>query len=341
MKPPPGRMGPEDRLLRWLEGRLAAAGPALVGDDAAVVGPGERYALTVDQQVEGVHFIPGLAPERVARRLLAVNLSDVAAMGGKPRWALCALAAPLGFHHRRFLAELERACRGRGVVLAGGDLSGGERLVASLTLVAERSRRGRWTRRRLGRPDDRLWLGDTVGESATGRLLLAAGVRPHGRGLRWPGSLRPPAAEAAAGRRAVARHLEPRPALALGRWLAGRRRAAAIDISDGLLLDLRRLCRASGVRAALGRAALHYPADLEPLAARLGRRPAELALTGGEDYALLFALPAGERPPPRLGCVEIGRLERGTGVDLGDLPRPRAAAAEGWDHLRPLTPSRR
>src|SRR6185436_12693499 len=126
--------------------------------------------VTTDSQIEGVHFPPGLDPALVARRLLAVNLSDLAAMGAEPRHAFLALAAPPGFAHRRFFRALLAACRLQGVELAGGDLARDPHHVhAVLTLLGTRPAAGRWLRRDGARPGHRLWHGGTVGESAAGQ----------------------------------------------------------------------------------------------------------------------------------------------------------------------------
>ncbi len=306
----------EERLLRWLRGRLGDE--PLIGDDAALL-PG-RFVATVDSQIEGVHFLAGTEPAVVARRLLAVNLSDLAACGADPAYAVLALNAPAGFPHRRFLAALAAACRRHGVRLAGGDLAASPAgLVATLTLLGRLPKGRRFLRRGGARPGQALWVGGTLGESAAGRLLLAAGV----------------AARDAAARRAVRRHLAPAPQLALGRWLGERRGAAgaAIDVSDGLARDLHRLCAASGVGAVVEAERLPLPRGFAALCARLGREPLELALGGGEDYVLLFTLPARAGPPPAFGCRRIGTITAGRGVRLATGGRQRTLPPAGWDHL--------
>ena len=320
----------------------------MIGDDAAplCLERGRRpWAATVDHQVEGVHFPAGLDPARVARRLLAVNLSDLAAVGAEPAFALLALAAAPGFDHRRFFRTLLAACARHRVTLAGGDLSalpaGGAGLAVSLTLLGRVPAGGAWLARGAARPGDALWVGGTLGESAAGRHLLARGARAAGRRVELPDRLGLGGAAAAAARRAVRRHLAPAPQLDLGRRL-GRRAAAGadhppavIDVSDGLARDLGRLCRASGVGAEVELSALPLPRGLPALAGRLGLDPRRLALGGGEDYVLLFTLPPGE-PPPAAGCTRIGAVTARRGLTaVGDDGRPRALDESGWDHLDP------
>lgn len=322
--------GGEDALVAWLRGRLGGQA-SLLGDDAAMVPLGGEWALTVDSQVSGVHYLPGLDPAAVARRLLAVNLSDLAAAGAEPAYGLLALCAPPGYDHRRFLGAFVAACRRAGVTLAGGDLARAPVPTATLTLLGRRREGARWLRRDAGEAGDALWVGGTLGESALGRRLLAAGARWRDGRVELPAGLAGSATAAAAARRAVRRHLLPRPQLALSAELATRPRCACLDVSDGLARDLARLAAASGVAATVDAAALPLSRGARALAASLGEDARELALGGGEDYVLLFALPAGEPAPA--GCTRIGTLERGRGLRLRDAGGTRPLAATGWDHL--------
>ncbi len=321
----------EDRLISWLRQRAAQQGADRLGDDAALV-PAPGWAVTVDQQIEEVHFLRGTPPEIVARRLLAVNLSDLAAMGARPVFALLTVAAPPDFPFRRFHNALLRACRRHGVELAGGDHSRSGRLHTTLTLLGRKPSGGRWLRRANGRAGDRLWVGGSLGEAAIGRLLLAAGARSESRRIVLPRQFTAPQPLAAAARRAVRRHLAPEPQLDLASWLTRRRRAAAIDVSDGLLLDLRRLCRESGVSATIDATELPLAPRADDLATRLGHEAVELALTGGEDYTLLFSLPRRAVPPPRFRCTAIGELRPGAGVRAEGAPGG-APSRPGWDHF--------
>jgi thiamine-monophosphate kinase len=316
----------EDRLIDWLRRRLRRQpGGALIGDDAAVLPAGgpfaDSFAVTLDHQIAGVHFPPGLDPAAVARRLLAVNLSDLAAMGATPAYAFLALAAPPGFDHRRFFTALLAACRRHGLTLAGGDLARHSALTTSLTLLGTKEEAARWLERSGARPGHALWLGGTIGESAAGRMLIERGAIAEASP-----SLR------AASRRAVRRHLEPRPQLALGRWLGTQEEGAAMDVSDGLARDLHRLCRASRVGAEIIAEALPFADRFAGLCDAIGADPLALALGGGEDYVLLFTLPEGTEPSER-GARRIGRITKGKTVVLlrggerSDLPEL------GWDHL--------
>lgn len=339
----------EEGLVAWLRtltarqqrGGSRRARRALIGDDAATLPSGQ--VVTVDQQIEGVHFPAGLPPAVIARRLLAVNLSDLAASGARPRHAFLALAAPPGFDHRSFFRALVRAGDDYGIVLAGGDLALAPQLHLSLTLIGERRRGSATLARDLARPGQVLWLGGTLGESAAGCELLRRGASVRGSSIVLPesfsaaGGLRPAAV------RAVRRHLLPTPQLELGRWLAARGRGAAvaaIDVSDGLAKDLHRLCTASEVGVRLVGAALRSaaPPRFAELSDRLGLDPDRLVESGGEDYVLLFTLPKGTPPPACFGAFAIGSTTRTVGVFVDDpdaVPArgPRRLAAAGWDHL--------
>jgi thiamine-monophosphate kinase len=328
VKPPVPVEAGEDPLIDWLRRRLRRQpGGELIGDDAALLPPGSSagpFAVTVDHQIAGVHFPPALDPAIVARRLLAVNLSDLAAMGAAPAYAFLALAAPQGFDHRRFFTALLAACRRHRLTLAGGDLARSPALSTSLTLLGGKADGARWLERSGARPDHALWLGGTIGESALGRLLIERSET----GEAFSSSLR------VAARRAVRRHLAPTPQLTLGRWLGEQTaEGAAMDVSDGLARDLHRLCRASNVGAEVEVAALPFSDRFAGLCAAIGADPLALAIGGGEDYVLLFTLPEGSAPPPETRARRIGRITKRKRVVLVNGKERKDLPAIGWDHL--------
>ena len=326
----PAQRSGEDRLLAWLRRRL---GSRLIGDDAAILPALGETAVTVDSQIAGVHFPPDLDAADLARRVLAVNLSDLAAMGATPAYGFLALSAAPGFDHERFFLSFMAGCRRHGLTLAGGDLArhpGGT--IVTLTLIGTKQEGARWLRRGGAEPGHDLWLGGTVGESAAGRLLIERGARLSGARVELPEIYESFTFKwQNAARRAVRRHLRPTPQLALGRWLGLQPAAAAMDVSDGMARDLHRLCRESGVGAEIAAARIPLSPRLPELCEALDADPLALALTGGEDYVLLFTLPSGGAPPA--GCQRIGTITREPGIDLvtGGVRRPLSDA--GWDHL--------
>lgn len=282
------------------------AGPGVVlgiGDDAAVLRAplGQHLVATVDMLVEGQHFVcsgPGAStPEDIGWHALAVNLSDLAAMGARPLWALCSLGIPdrlaPEFGRRLALGMAELAAP-LGVRVVGGNLAKvAERLVVDVTALGT----ARQAVTRSGaRPGDRVCVTGTLGRAAAGLALARAGASEAAFGPLRAALLRP----------------QPRVAagLALGA-LAGRVHAAC-DISDGLALDLHRLCAASGVGATLRVSALPLDPPTRAAAARLGKDPAAWALHGGEDYELLLAVPAEAE-------AEVGRALTATGTPVATI----------------------
>ncbi|HYG64106.1 MAG TPA: hypothetical protein VEL74_16140, partial [Thermoanaerobaculia bacterium] len=206
--------------------------------------------------------------------------------------------------------------------------------VATLTLLGTRPEKGRWLRRGDAAPGHALWLGGTVGESAAGALLAGRGARLTGSRVDLPPDLGDSGGLAAAARRAVRRHLLPEPQLELGHWLGEQREGAAMDLSDGLARDLHRLCRESGTGAEITFETLPLPDRFIPLCERIGADPRALALSGGEDYILLFTLPESVEPPSRFGCRRIGTINgRGRRIVLVDQGAARDLPDTGWDHL--------
>ena len=334
----------EEAFVAWLR-RLDPRSP--IGDDcAALPAParGARLVVTVDQQIEGTHFAPGIDLATLGRRLLRVNLSDLAASGATPRWAFLALGLPPEVDPKPIVRGVVGDAKRFGVVLAGGDVARSDVLSASLTLIGEKGRRDASLARDRAKPGHALWLGGTVGESALGCELLLRGqgtdedfgletkTRREARSFHRRERLQVAAA------RAIRRNLLPVPQLELGRWLAslGTRAGACIDVSDGLAKDLRRVCVASGVGAELDLRLVRRatPAGFEALAEKLELDPIAVALAGGEDYVLLFTLPESISPPSRFRCVRVGRIVRGHKLSMIDAGGAAHALPNlGWDHL--------
>jgi thiamine-monophosphate kinase len=274
-----------------------------VGDDAAVTRLARGYDLVTatDALYEGVHFPRGTPARSLGHRCLAVNLSDLAAMTAEPLWATLALALPAA--RGEWLAEFARGFFALadtfGVRLVGGDTVRGP-LSMSVTALG-RVRPGRWVARDGARPGDGLWVTGHPGDAVAGRLLL--GRRGAGRGV-------------AALRR---RFLYPLPRVAEGRALAGIA-SAMIDVSDGLHDDAGKLLRASRCGADLDAGALPLSAALLRHAGEEGARTC--ALTGGDDYELVFTVPPAREARlarlaarwscavTRLGTVTAGRALR-------------------------------
>lgn len=330
-----GHPSSEDQLIAWIRRALARQGKNRIGDDAAVLPAGPSWSVTTDQQVVGVHFQHDLAPGLLAKRLLGVNLSDLAAMGSRPTFALVALNAPSSFGVRPFFRALLGACRRFDVELIGGDLTRSPQLSATMTLFGRREPGSRWLRRSNARPGDNLFVGGQLGCAAVGLRLVTLGAGIEGRSVVLPQQLddepRPVKVRA---RQAVRAHLLPQPQIDLGLGLARRRRAAAIDISDGLALDLHRLCRESGVGARVSLAEILPRGEgWRALYRRLGIDSRSAVLAGGDDYRLLFSLPPGSKPALAPGCRRIGTITAEPTILLRDERGTHSLPPLGFDHF--------
>ena len=265
---PNGRTSGPDARGRVLRG---------IGDDAAVLRARPYLAVSVDAMVDGVHFrTDQLTSAEIGHRALAGALSDLAAMGAEPGEAFLSLALPTGLDEQWLsglavgAAALADAC---GVTIAGGDVTGSDTLVVSVTVLGWAEDPAALIGRSGARPGDLVGVTGSLGGSAAG-LLAVEGLIADPRG-----ALRE-------------RYARPRPRLDAGRRLSGAGVSAMIDLSDGLATDARHLAAASGVRVSFEVAALPLAEGVEAGAAVLDRPAWELAATGGEDYELLFSAPS-------------------------------------------------
>ncbi len=300
-----------------------------VGDDAALleVPAGRALVAATDTLVEGRHFLPGAPPRSIGHQALAVNLSDLAAMGADPAWALLALSLPNADEPwlEEFANGLYALAEAHGVELVGGDTVRGPLVVTVTALGFVEA--GRALRRSGARPGDLLYVSGWPGEAAAGLEALRSDRSPRAKSA-VPEALRDDPL--------VRRFLFAEPRVALGRQLRGVA-AAAMDVSDGLLGDLTKLCAASGVGAIVDLAALPVSSAL---AARHDRDRCErVVLSGGDDYELLFTVPP-ERAADleaRLGGIapvtRIGRIESGRGVHCVRGATAVDCAADGYDHF--------
>lgn len=327
--------GGEDELIATTFAPLAFgfAGALGLKDDCAVLSPppGEDLVLTTDAVAAGVHFFADDAPDDIAWKALAVNVSDLTAKGARPVAYLMSLSFPERPERAwldAFAAGLAEAQTAFGIALAGGDTDRRPGPLSVTVTAIGRVPQGRMVRRATARAGDLLFVSGTLGDSALGLLLRQGAAQAGALGL-----------DDAGGRALLRRYLRPEPRLSLAPHLLSFA-AAAMDISDGLVKDCGRLARAAGLGARLdaGRVPLSAPARTA-----LGHRPdlLETVLTGGDDYEVLAAVPPNQAEAFRdaaaesgVAVTEIGRLSAGQGVTVmgpdGAVLELRGA---GWDHF--------
>lgn len=328
---------PEDELIEALRRVLAGPDPRVevgIGDDAAVVGSGPgSLVLTTDMLVDRVHFERSLLSAReLGERALAVNVSDLAAMGASPRHALLALGLPEDVEAAwvvELASGLREAADAYALSVVGGDVNRSAVLTIAIAATGEVAP-GRAVLRSGAAPGDRLVVTGSLGAAAGGLQLSRAAPSATGKALasEW-------------GRELVRAYARPLARVGEGQLLARAGVTAMIDVSDGLAKDLGRLCAASGVGARVHLPAIPVAPELHRLAEVLTLDPLEAALSGGDDYELLGTMPSGSVDVARteleeafgVTLTEIGAIIEGAGMvavvaEGGERPlEPR-----GWDH---------
>jgi len=331
----------EFALIRALAHRFAGKPSRVVrgiGDDAAVIAATTPawWHVTTDLLAEGVHFdLRTASPESVGYRAAMANLSDIAAMGAIPRYLLISLAIPSGFRQKHTFSlytGLMKACRPHGVALIGGDTSASRSgLFINITLIGTTAS-GLALFRHGARVGDHIYVTGTLGDSLAGLQLLEQSSS-KGSARHSASPFRP-----AHRRFLMQRHLRPSARIKEGQWLNNARLAtAAIDLSDGLSGDLRHLCEESRVGAEIELDKLPLSAACRIYAEHRCIQPAQLALTGGEDYELLFTA-----HPATRSNIERQARARGFHVTCIGIVRPhrfgiRMKTGDGTVRPMPLT----
>jgi len=289
-----------------------------IGDDAAVIGD---QVITTDMLVEDVDFTRATPLRFVGRKSLAVNLSDIAAMGARPSYAVATIGLPDWAKDNidDLLVAMRDAAKEWRVEIVGGDFSRAEKLIISIAMLGKIETRP--LLRSGGKPGDRIFVSRPIGGSAAGLQLLQQNWSEEKASF----------IQREFGRSAISRHLDPEPEIELGIALANMNEVTAcIDISDGLSTDLHHLCDASNVGAEIERERLPiFPGLLES-----GLRAQDAVLHGGEEYALLFTAQSRESELSaklRRPVYAIGRITSGRDVLLNGQP----LEARGWDHFSP------
>jgi len=274
-----------------------------IGDDAAVIKSGEKkLVLTKDLLIEDVHFIFSCHPPALlGRKSLCINLSDIAAGGCTPKYALLGLGLPSKVKAewvREFFSGFKEASLEYNTALIGGDVTQAGKVVISISLIGEGER---YIRRGGAQPGDLLYVSGSLGDSAQGLILSKQGIG-LGEGLNTDFLLRA--------------FFDPIPRVSLGKKLAELKLASAmIDISDGLSVDLEHICEESSSGAEIELNRVPISAELSSVS----ERPLDLALHGGEDYQLLFAVPSEKEKQVsnlfnKFRITKIGRIISGKDI---------------------------
>ena len=328
------RSGGEREIIARIRQAAGSSADLLVGigDDCAVYKTDQdRLSLvTTDTMVEGVHFDSAWhLPLELGRKAASVNISDIAAMGGLPRFALLSLALTPAFDGQwldAFMAGFLAVLAEYGVALIGGDtVQSGHESVLSVTVLGEVAETELITRKGA-KPGDVVLVSGVLGEAAAGLALCQSGRAhdPHWQPL-------------------VAAHLDPVPQVALGRALAASGLVHAMqDLSDGLATDLAHICAESGVGAVVLAEKIPLSPVLCQAAELCGHSAIDWALSGGEDYQLLFT--AGEQQVAGLCALVreqvgrelfvVGRIVEGGGVFLEEAGQRREISYRGYEHFR-------
>jgi thiamine-monophosphate kinase len=315
-------LGEFDIIARYFAGHDHRADVLLgVGDDAAVLATraGRRLVVAIDTIVEGVHFPRNIDASAIGYRALAVNLSDIAAMGAEPSWMTLSLSLPEASESwiAGFASGLLELAEQHDVALVGGDTVRGP-LVATIQLAGW-VEEDRWLTRSGAQAGDLLMVSGIPGEAAAGLHVIQQQM-----------SLTDASAQL------QARFLRPRPRVALGRQLRTVA-TAAMDVSDGLLTDLQKLCAASQCGALLSIDAL--PSSLAMRELFDEDTTIDYALAGGDDYELIFTLPPEKLPDllaqrdPAVPLTSIGVIVPGSGVQCERHGAPFVPRRSGYDHF--------
>jgi len=317
-----------------------------IGDDAAVIRQysDRDFVLTTDLLVEDIDFHPqATPPQLLGHKALAVSLSDIAAMGARPRWALLSVGLcqdrwQSNFKDELFAGYLALADR-YGVTLAGGDISASQQIVIDSILVGE-VMSGHATLRSTARPGDQIFVTGSLGGAAAGLKLIELGARISRQAA--DGSTSEAEAtsdEDEAIHSLLLRQLSPQPRVGWGIVLGEEQLATSmIDISDGLSSDLHHLCDESKAGATIDAAALPLDEHVVQLCGRRALDPLALALHGGEDFELLFTVAPENvaRLPKRVDDVpisHIGEITSQTAIRVHEKTREWNLPPEGFQHF--------
>ena len=300
-----------------------------IGDDCAVFGEedGRKWVVTTDMLVENIHFVMRWhTPYQLGRKCIAVNLSDIAAMGANPLFALLSVSIPVSVDDEwcdRWLEGMRSMLQAYNCQLIGGDTTSGERLTINVTIIGI-AKGENILYRSSARPGQDVYVTGFLGESSAGLQILQRGLN-HSHEYE----------------RLLKAHLDPTPQVEAGQMLSNCRYVAAMqDISDGISTDIAHICKASGVSAIIERKSLPVSEEIQGFCDKNNIDVYDLILNGGEDYQLVFtAEPKAKKIIAETAhnlntpITKIGVIEKGEGVFLIDgLGNRTDITFSGYEH---------
>jgi len=291
-----------------------------IGDDTAIIKDGDNYLLiTKDLLIEDVHFKIGFDPFLLGRKSMAVNISDIASMGGEPLYSLFGVGFPKDLSWewiKRFMEGLKNICEEHNVFLIGGDTCSSPKLFISITLIGKTDKP---VLRSSAKEGDYIYVTGNLGDSGAGLYILLKELsfeEPHLKYL-------------------VERHLNPSPKVKEGRFLR-KIASSMIDLSDGLSIDLHNLCRESRVGALIYADEIPVSQELRKFCEKLGEDPLKFAIQGGEDYELLFTTSEKleDSVMEKFSIKLIGKIEKEEkGIRILRNGREELLPRSGWEHF--------
>lgn len=292
----------ETDVLKELKERFKSSSEDVligIGDDCAAIRSGEDNLLLIstDSLVEDVHFLnPYFKPEEIAKKSVAVSISDIASMGGRPKFILSTIGFPKCSDRKLMnglLQGIKSSCELYNVDLIGGNVTTSKKLFLNITVIGQ-TEKDRVVRRSGAEMDDLVFVTGNLGDSALGLKILQSEEKIEDKNI-------------------INAHKDPQPRIEVGRELSGSGLASSmIDVSDGLLIDLERITTEQGVGAKIYTKNIPLSASYLSLISRFEEDPLKLAVTGGEDYELLFTSPPDCRD-------RIKELEISTGIRISEI----------------------
>ncbi len=313
-------------FIQWVREKFEAPNKEVVvgiGDDTAVIKDDKDYILvTKDLLIEDVHFKTSFHPPHLlGRKAIAVNVSDIASMGGKPFYALLGVGIPGEFSWEwmvELMGGMREICKEYGIFLIGGDTCASSKLFISITLIGRTERPVLRSSARVG---DYIYVTGFIGDSGAGLYILLKNLssgHPHLEYL-------------------IRRHLDPTPRVREGEFLQKNNiTSAMIDLSDGLSIDLHNLCRESKVGAIIYADNIPISGELKRFCEEIGEDPLKFALQGGEDYELLFtsSKELNAEIKKELSISLIGRVEeKEKGIRILKNGKEQILPRSGWEHF--------